>query len=94
LEEARRLLKEGAQRNPRDPAILQAWALLEAEQDNVEEARRLFKRASKADPKHLYVWQAWGCMEYRHQQYDTGERVCGAGGCGEGWNAPAGFLLL
>lgn len=44
------------------PQPMQAWALLEREQGNLELARRLFKRGSEADPSHLYIWQARFCV--------------------------------
>jgi hypothetical protein len=44
------------------PMWVQAWALMEQEQGNMQDARRLFKLASRADPSHLYVWQVCMCV--------------------------------
>lgn len=37
--------------------ILQAWAIMEEEDGNLDAARELFEKATVADPHHTPVWQ-------------------------------------
>eukprot|EP00899_Mesostigma_viride_P022732 jgi/Mesvir1/3643/Mv14939-RA.2 len=65
VDAARKLLQTGSALNPRDAALLQAWALLEYESGNSVRARELFEAGVVADPKHQPVWQAWAVMEWK-----------------------------
>ena len=44
---------------------LQAWAVMEWREGNVDTARQLLETGSRADPHHLHIWQAWGVLEHR-----------------------------
>ena len=44
---------------------MQAWAVMEWREGNVDVARQLFETGSRADPHHLHIWQAWGVLEHR-----------------------------
>ncbi len=57
ISNARKLLQRGHDLNRTDPAILQAWGMLEGQEGKVEEARVLFEKAVEIDASHLYVWQ-------------------------------------
>lgn len=69
------LLQRGQSLNSADPALYQAWAVVEKEMEQYDEARRIFKRGLEVDPAHVHLWQAWGVMEYQLGNLDTAREL-------------------
>ncbi len=64
-----------AEADPKNAPTLQAWALLEKEQGQIDRARQLFARAAEADPKHAPTLQAWALLEKEQGQIDRARQL-------------------
>lgn len=60
--EARRILKEGAEKFPGDQFLLQRWGTIEAKHGNITSARELFLRSATIHP-HAPTFVAWAILE-------------------------------
>lgn len=64
IQEARKLYDDGAAATGGlNEYIWQAWAYLEAKQNNVGQARKLFDAALVANNEHAASWHGWGLLE-------------------------------
>ena len=62
IEEARKVLQEGATKYPGDQFLLQRWGALEAKYGTASKARELFKKSVQIKP-HAPTFVAWAILE-------------------------------
>jgi len=67
--EARDLFGRAAGAAPDNSHVLQAWAVFEKQQGNLDGAHNLFERAVALDPRDAYVIQAWAVLERSRKQW-------------------------
>ena len=73
------VIAKGQRLNPADPALYQAWALLEKEKGEYEKARQLFRAGLRMDRRHIYMWQVVNLYRHLLSPLDSGISPLGQG---------------
>jgi len=99
LEEGRRLLKKGTEADRRDPAIWQAWGVLETRYGSPEAARKVFQQGiwncaqthggNSGGRRCARLWQAWGVLEEKEGDIPAARRCFSRAVDAEARNVPA-----
>ena len=77
-----RYYKEGLYYNPKNPYLLQSWAVMLEKQGNPTRAKKLLTVSVKANPRHVASWVALGKLNRQSGDTSTArfcyERACEA----------------